>query len=108
MLFAIYTIAKPNSESVIERLHAEHRAYHAPKLKDTYFAGPLYAEDGKTRIGGLSVVEFSDQEEAERFHLNQPYCRAGIIDVARVHPFKPLVEHGKMLADYHRDHAVTT
>ena len=99
MLFAIYLVAKPNSENVIEELLTEHRAYYDPKLADTYLGGPLYGQDGESRIGGLMVMDFSDYDEAEQFLQNQPYYQADIIDIMHIHPFKPLVEQGKMLAE---------
>lgn len=99
MLFAIFLVAKPNTENVIEELLTEHRAYYDTKLDETYLGGPLYGQDGESRIGGLMVMEFSDHDEAEQFLLNQPYYQAGIIDFMHFYPFKPLVEQGKMLAE---------
>ena len=99
MLFAIYMVTKPNTENVIEELIAEHRAYYGSKLDDTYFGGPLYGQDGESRIGGLMVMEFSGRDEAEQFLVNQPYYQAGIINIMHIHPFKPLVERGRMLAE---------
>ena len=99
MLFAIYLVAKPNTENVIEKLLTEHRAYYDAKLDDTYFGGPLYGQDCESRIGGLMVIEFEDHDKAEQFLLNQPYYQAGIIDIMHIHPFKPLIERGKMLAE---------
>jgi len=99
MLFAIYLVSKPDSDNVIEELLSEHRAYYAAKSDDTYLGGPLYGRDGESRIGGLMVMEFPDHEDAEQFLLNQPYCLAGIIDIMHFHPFEPLIEKGKMLAE---------
>jgi uncharacterized protein YciI len=99
VLFAIYLLAKPGTENVIAELLTEHRAYYEAKSDDTYLGGPLFGQDGESRIGGLMVMEFSDYEEAEQFQLNQPYYQAGILDIIHIHPFKPLIERGKMLAE---------
>ena len=99
MLFAIYLVAKPNTENVIENLLTKHRAYYDAKLDDTYFGGPLYGQDSKNRIGGLMVIDFSNHHKAEQFMLNQPYYQAGIIEIMHIYPFKPLIERGKMLVE---------
>lgn len=97
MLFAIYIVAKPNTENVIAELLIQHRAYYGAKMEETYLAGPLFGGNDKIRVGGLMVIGFSDQEEANTFLLNQPYYHAGIIETMHCYPFEPLVERGKML-----------
>ena len=96
MLFAIYTIAKPDSEQVIQNLLTEHRAYLEPKLPDVYMGGALLGDDGESRIGGLLVMKFHNRAEAVTFFAEQPYAKAGIIERILIHPFIPLVERGQM------------
>lgn len=96
MLFAIHTIAKPDSEDVIKKLQNEHRTYLQPRLGSVYLGGPLLDSDGETRIGGLLIMEFDNYDEAERFFEEQPYAKAGIIEKILIHPFIPLVKQGQM------------
>jgi uncharacterized protein YciI len=95
MLFAIHTIAKPNSDEVINNLRTEHRAYLEPRLHSVYLGGPLLGRDGESRIGGLLVMEFSEHSEADKFFAEQPYAKAGIIDTILIHPFIPFIERGE-------------
>ena len=95
MLFAIHTIAKPNSESVIKKLQTEHRAYLEPRLKCVHLGGPLLGNDGESRVGGLLIMEFNDHSEAEKFFAEQPYAKAGIIEKILIHPFIPFVVQGQ-------------
>lgn len=97
MLFAIYTIAKANSESTIKALQSEHRAYLKPKLQNVYLGGALLEHDSDNRIGGLLVMEFKNYKEAEVFFEQQPYAKAGIIEKISIHPFIPLVKQGELL-----------
>jgi len=99
MLFSVYTIAKPDSDQVIQELLAEHRAYIEPRMSSVYLGGPLLAEDGKRRIGGLMIMEFNDQNEAENWFTGQPYAKAGIIERIVIHPFIPLVVRGVLQAE---------
>ena len=41
-------------------------------------SGALLAEDGKTVIGGISLIDTDDRLEAERFANDDPYAKAGV------------------------------
>jgi hypothetical protein len=78
MLYIIYQIDKPASES----LRAAHRAAHLQYLEDhkdiLVLGGAMLAEDGKTRTGSVLIINVPDREAAERFSANEPFRKAGL------------------------------
>jgi uncharacterized protein YciI len=63
----------------------EHYDAHKAFLSDTshfgakiVMSGPLVADDGKTMIGSLFVVEAPGRTEVEAFHKSDPFFAAGI------------------------------
>jgi uncharacterized protein YciI len=51
-------------------------------------AGPLFAEDERTPIGSLLVVDFSSRAELNRFAAEDPYAKAGLFQSVTVRPFR--------------------
>ena len=81
MLFIIYAVDR--SDALPPRLanYEAHKAF----LSDTsrfgvriVMSGPLVADDGKTMIGSLFLVEAPSRAEVDAFHGADPFFAAGI------------------------------
>jgi len=81
MLFVIHAKDKPGALPTRLANYDAHRAF----LSDTsphgvriVMSGPLVADDEKTMIGSLFVVEAADRTTVERFNQADPFAVAGI------------------------------
>jgi uncharacterized protein YciI len=81
MLFIIHAVDR--TDALATRL--EHYDAHKAFLSDTsrfgvkiVMSGPLVADDGKTMIGSLFMVEAPSRTEVEAFHQSDPFLAAGI------------------------------
>jgi uncharacterized protein len=50
------------------------------------YGGALLAEDGKTAIGSLLVVNLPDRAAAQKFSDGDPYAKAGLFQSVAIHP----------------------
>lgn len=81
MLFAIHALDRAGALPDRLARYDAHKAF----LADTsafgvriVMSGPLTADDGKTMIGSLFVVEAEAREAVERFNAADPFRDAGI------------------------------
>ena len=65
-------------EAKREAMRDAHRTYLAAQGRKLLGSGALLAADGKTVIGGASLFDTDDYEEAARFEAEDPYAKAGI------------------------------
>ncbi|WP_430246560.1 YciI family protein (plasmid) [Neorhizobium sp. DAR64861/K0K2] len=61
-----------------ERIRDAHRSHLASIGKKLLASGALLADDGETIVGGASLLDTDDEEEARRFESEDPYAKAGI------------------------------
>ena len=78
MPYLIYARDFDNKNELREDLREAHREHLRAQGKKLLASGALLAEDGKTVIGGISLLDTEDREEAERFANDDPFARAGI------------------------------
>lgn len=92
MLYLRTCFDRPDAEDLRARNLKEHREYVAAHLAGdssvrVVQAGPMCAEDDPTRnVGSFIVVEAPSLGDAERFHRDDPFTRAGLFarsDVVR-------------------------
>jgi uncharacterized protein YciI len=80
MLYIIYQIDKPHSET----MRAAHRTAHLQYLDDhqdiLVLGGAMLAEDGQTRTGSVLIINVPGREEAERFSAHEPFRKAGLFE----------------------------
>jgi hypothetical protein len=81
MLFSIHALDKPDIAAARQAVHGAHIAH----LKDAKnfgvtitVGGPLVADDGKSSIGSLIVIEAPDRAAAEKFYRADPFFKNGI------------------------------
>ena len=92
MLFTIHMLDRPGAEELREATGAAHREFVGRHLDQMYLGGPLLADDGRTAVGSLIVMDFPDREAAVAFIAEEPYNRAGLFESVTVRAFGPVVE----------------
>jgi uncharacterized protein len=78
MAFLITAIDHTGMEAKREEVREAHRTYLARQGRKLLASGALLAFDGKTIIGGASLLDTNDPAEAARFEADDPYAKAGI------------------------------
>jgi len=90
MLFTFFLIDKPGALAQRMEIRPEHKAYLGAKAEQIAFAGPLLADDGKTMVGSLLVIDFPAREDAQRWLAGEPFTRAGVYASTAIYPFQNL------------------
>lgn len=78
MPYLITAYDHPNKQSERESIRQAHRDYLASFGKRLLASGALLDEAGKEIIGGASLIDTDEREEALRFEAEDPYAKAGI------------------------------
>lgn len=78
MPYLIYALDYENMDKKREEIRNAHREHLRSVGKKLLASGALLAEDGKTVIGGISLLDTDDYEKAKRFAFNDPYQKANI------------------------------
>ena len=78
MAFLITAYDHPGIEAKREEVRDAHREYLAAAGARLLASGALLAEDGETIIGGTSLLDTDDYDEALRFEAEDPYAKAGL------------------------------
>ncbi|MEW9920088.1 YciI family protein [Marimonas sp. MJW-29] len=64
-----------------------HKAYLSKPPVKIVISGPLLADDEKTMIGSMVLVEAESLADVEAFHRNDPFFAAGIWEEVSIRPF---------------------
>lgn len=78
MPYLIYALDYENMETTREMIRDNHRNHLRSVGKKLLASGALLAEDGKTVIGGMSLLDTDNYDEAKIFAFDDPYEKAGI------------------------------
>ncbi|EFL89604.1 YciI family protein [Ahrensia sp. R2A130] len=78
MPFLITATDHPNKNAEREEVRQAHRDYLASFGKRLLASGALLDENGENIIGGSSLFDTDDREEALLFESEDPYAQAGI------------------------------
>ena len=78
MPYLIYAIDHDGMDKIREELRHEHREHLGSAGKKLLGSGALLDDDGVKIIGGLSILDTSDKQEAQFFADSDPYSIAGI------------------------------
>ena len=65
-------------EAKREEVREAHRTHLAAQGRKLLASGALLAVDGKTVVGGASLIDTDNYQEAVRFEAEDPYAKAGI------------------------------
>jgi uncharacterized protein YciI len=90
MLFTFFLLDKPGALAQRLEMRPEHKAYLGAKAEQIAFAGPLLADDGKTMVGSLLVIDFPSRDEAQRWIAAEPFTRAGVYASTAIYAFQNL------------------
>jgi len=90
MLYTFFLIDKPDALALRLEVRPQHKAYLAAQAERIAFAGPLLADDGKTMVGSLLVIDFASREDAQRWLDAEPFTRAGVYASASLYAFQNL------------------
>ena len=90
MLFVLHAFDKAGA--LEERLanYDAHKAFLADTSShdvSMVMSGPLVADDGKTMIGSLMILEARDRAAVEAFNRADPFQRAGIWEKVEITAF---------------------
>jgi uncharacterized protein len=80
MLYIIYQLDRPNSETIRAAHREAHFKYLDAHADILVLGGAMLAEDGTTRIGSVLIINVPSREEAERFSINEPFRKAGLFE----------------------------
>lgn len=83
-------IAEDHEGKEIERetVREAHRAHLASAGKKLLASGAILGSDGKTIMGGASLLDTEDEDEARRFEREDPYAQAGIRAKVTIMPWR--------------------
>lgn len=91
MLFAIHMIDRPGAAALRSDIADAHREFVGAHLAQMLLGGPLLADDGKTAVGSLIVMDFDDRASAIDFIAQEPYNQAGLFESVTIRAFHPVV-----------------
>jgi uncharacterized protein len=87
MPYLILAYDHPGKERLREQARDAHRAYLASFGPRLLASGALLNDDG-TIIGGASLLDTDDREEASCFEAEDPYAKAGLRAEVRIIPWR--------------------
>jgi uncharacterized protein YciI len=88
MLFVMTCLDKPDSASLRAATRPAHLDFIRARVRHVPLAGPLLAEDEKTPIGSMLVLDLPSRAEVDRFAAEDPYAKAGLFQSVTVRPFR--------------------
>jgi hypothetical protein len=91
MLFFVYRIDRPGVAELRARTRPAHLDWAATLGKRVVYAGPTLADDGKTMIGSLWILEAVDRADAERTMDADPYQTVDLFRSREIHPFMQVI-----------------
>ncbi len=78
MLYIIFSIDKPDGQSVRNATRADHIAY-CDRFRDRIvLGGGMLADDGASHKGSTIIVNVKSRAEAESFATQEPFAKAGL------------------------------
>ncbi len=99
MPYLIYAIDHSGMDQQREAIRQAHREYLKSHGNKILASGALLSDDGKTVIGGISLLDTNDREEAEKFANDDPYAKAGIRAKTLIHKWRKRWWEGSFLGE---------
>jgi uncharacterized protein YciI len=90
MFFVLHAFDKAGALEKRLANYEAHKAFLAdtsPHGVSIVISGPLVADDGKTMIGSLMILEAPDRATVEAFNAADPFCAAGIWEKVEISAF---------------------
>jgi len=102
MPFLITAYDHPNKEIEREEVRQAHRDYLASFGKRLLSSGALLDEAGENIVGGATLFDTDNREEALLFEAEDPYAKAGIRSKVRVTQWRLRWWNGEFDANGHK------
>ena len=99
MPYLIYAIDKENVDSLREKLRSAHRAHLESVGSRLLASGALLSDDGSEIIGGISLLDTNNREDAEKFAKEDPYSQENIRKNVHIIRWRRRWLDGKFLGD---------
>lgn len=99
MSFLIYAIDHEDKDAIREQLRQAHRKHLQSAGKKLLVSGALLSDDGKTIIGGISILDTDSKQEADKFAYDDPYQKANIRKQTMVIRWRKRWIEGKFLGE---------
>jgi uncharacterized protein YciI len=90
MFFVLHAFDKEGASEMRLANYEAHKAFlvdTSPHRVSMIMSGPLVADDGKTMIGSLMIVEAADRASVEAFNRADPFHAAGIWEKVHITGF---------------------
>jgi uncharacterized protein YciI len=87
MLFILQCDDAPDSPAKRKATRGAHLEYLRGHGAAVFVAGPLLADDGRTPIGSVLIIDVADRDAAQRFADDDPYRKAGVFARVRIAPW---------------------
>jgi len=90
MFFVLHAFDKAGALDTRLKHYDAHKAFLAdtsPHGVSMIMSGPLVADDGKTAVGSLMILEAPDRATVESFNRADPFHAAGIWDKVNITAF---------------------
>jgi uncharacterized protein YciI len=84
MLYIIYQEDGPDSAAIRERVRQSHFDYLDRHKDILVLGGALIADDGRTRIGSVLIINVPGREAAEAFSADEPLRKAGVFRSVKI------------------------
>jgi uncharacterized protein len=79
MLYSVYCLDNPNTESLRDQNRIVHRQYLDLWKDKLFFSGPLLDDhDENIQLGSLFILKVKDRKEAEDYIYNEVFYKAGV------------------------------
>lgn len=84
MLYIIFSIDKPHSQSLRDATRAAHVEYLDRFRQVIVLGGGMLNDDGKGHRGSTIIVNVAGRAEAEAFAHGEPFYKAGLYQEQRI------------------------
>lgn len=88
MAFVLECLDKTGALDIRLANRPAHLAYLEARLDTIIVAGPLLADDGKTPVGSLLILDLETRAEAEAFAAADPYAQAGLFERVSIRAYR--------------------
>ena len=93
MYFVVHCLDHENAVDKRLAHYDAHKAYLAAASVRTVISGPLLADDNKTMIGSMFLLEADHREAAVAFNRADPFNQANVWKTVNIHSFEKRVDN---------------
>lgn len=91
MLYLAYLEDIEDNAPIRSPLLDEHMTHIGAYIDRIKLAGPIMRPDGESQAGGVLLLEADSEQEVRAIIEADPYYKAGLWPVVRIHAFKEII-----------------